>query len=161
MIQPTEFALSRALDTTDLEILRVLQQNARIATAEIARHVGLTAPAVFQRIRKLEDLGAIRGYTTVMDSRMLGYGLVAFIMIRTADGGRTADTIEPLLEIPEIQEIHRVVGEDCFFVKVRVEDTDALANLLDNRIQPIPSVASTKTTIVLHTAKETHNLPLP
>jgi len=149
-----------SLDETDRAILRILQDNARIANAEIARQVGLTPSAIYQRIRKLEDNGIIRGYTTLTDARRLGYSLVAYIMIRTSEGARTAQTIEPLLQIPAVQEVHRVVGEDCFFVKVRVADTDALAHLLDEQIQPIPTVASTKTTIVLHTAKESLALPL-
>lgn len=149
-----------ALDDIDRMILRTLQENARVSNAEIARQVGLTPSAIFQRIRKLEESGIIRGYTTLTDARRLGYGLVAFIMVRTSDSARTTQTIEPLLKIPAVQEIHRVVGEDCFFVKVRVADTDALAHLLDEQIQPIPSVASTKTTIVLHTAKESLALPM-
>ena len=149
-----------ALDEMDRQILRILQQDARTSNAEIARRVGLTSSAIFQRIRKLEESGTIRGYTTLTDARRLGYGLVAFIMVRTGESVRTSDTIEPLLGIPEVQEIHRVVGEDCFLVKVRVADTDALAHLLDDRIQPIPSVASTRTTIVLQTARETQDLPI-
>jgi Lrp/AsnC family leucine-responsive transcriptional regulator len=149
-----------AIDETDRAILDLLQQNARTSNAEIARQVGLTAPAIFQRIRKLEESGVIQGYTVRTDARRLGFGLVAYIMIRTGEGARTAQTIEPLLRIPAVQEIHRVIGDDCFFVKVRVADTDALARLLDDQIQPIPSVASTRTTIVLHTAKESLNLPL-
>jgi Lrp/AsnC family leucine-responsive transcriptional regulator len=153
-------AASESVDAIDRAILAILQENARTSNAEIARQVGLTAPAIFQRIRKLEENGVIQGYTVRTDARRLGFGLVAFIMIRTGEGARTADTIEPLLRIPAVQEIHRVVGEDCFFVKVRVADTDALAQLLDNQIQPIASIASTRTTIVLHTARESLGLPL-
>jgi Lrp/AsnC family leucine-responsive transcriptional regulator len=149
------------IDPVDYDILRALQDNARTSNAEIARQIGLTPSAVFQRIRKLEENGIIRGYTAQLDPRALGFGLVAFVMVRTGDGGRTCDTIAPLLDIPEVQEVHRVVGEDCFFVKVRVRDTDALARLLDDRIQTIPSVSSTRTAIVLNTARESLALPLP
>ena len=148
------------LDPVDREILNALQANARTPVAEIARQVNLTASAVSQRVRKLEDSGVITGYTATLNPKLLGFGLVAFIMVRTRDGGRTSDTITPLLRIPEVQEVHRVVGEDCFFVKVRVLDTDALASLLDDHIQTIPTVASTKTVIVLNTARETLAIPL-
>ena len=164
MSQPAQLLtlspLADDIDDTDRAILRILQDNARTSNAEIARQVGLTASAIYQRIRKLEESGVIRGYTTLTDARKLGHGLVAYIMIGTSEGARTAQTIEPLLKIPAIQEIHRVVGEDCFFVKVRVADTDALARLLDDQIQPIPSIASTRTTIVLHTAKESLAVPM-
>lgn len=148
------------IDDTDRAILRIIQENARTSNAEIARQVGLAPSAIFQRIRKLEDTGVIVGYTARLDPRAVGYALVAFVMIQTGEGAHAVDIATQLGAIPEVQEVHRVVGEDCFFVKVRVRDTDALGQLLDERIQRIPSVANTRTTIVLRTAKETTQLPL-
>lgn len=141
-------------DELDIEILRLLQENARTANAEIARRVGLAPSAVFQRIRKLEEQGIISGYHAALDPIAIGQGLLAFIMVRTAEGARARETAGILAGIPEVLEVHRVVGEDCFFLKVRVGDTDALGRLLDETIQPLPAVASTRTTIVLSTAKE-------
>jgi Lrp/AsnC family leucine-responsive transcriptional regulator len=149
------------VDEIDLSILALLQEDARISNAEIARRVGLAPSAIFQRIRKLEDSGHIRGYTAKLDPKKLGYGLTAFVRIQTRAGAQAPEVTRDLAAIPEVTEIHRVVGEDCFFLKVRVADTDALENLLDHYIQPIPSVASTKTTIVLSTGKETLAVPLP
>lgn len=143
------------LDDIDHRILRLLQENARTSNAEIARRVGLAPSAIFQRIRKLEEGGVILGYEARVNARALGAGLVAFVRIQTGEGARAPEITGHLAGFPEVQEIHRVVGEDCFFVKVRVRDTDALARLLDTRIQPVPGVASTKTTIVLTTSKET------
>ena len=141
-------------DNTDLQILRLLQGNARISNAEIARRIGLAPSAVFQRIRKLEDQAVISGYHARLSPEALGHGLLAFITIQTAEGARARETAEMLAAIPEVLEVHRVVGEDCFFLKVRVRDTDALGVLLDEKIQPLPAVASTRTTIVLSTAKD-------
>lgn len=149
-----------SLDDKDREILRLLQENARIPNAEIARRIDMAPSAVFQRIRKLEEAGIITGYEAQLDPRALGYGLVAFVRVQTGEGARAPDIIAALNAFPMVQEVHRVVGEDCFFVKVRVEDTHVLAELLDRHIQVIPGVASTKTTIVLTTAKETRRLPL-
>lgn len=148
------------IDDIDRAILLLLQENARIANAEIARQVGLAPSAIFQRIRKLEETGIIEGYTTRLAPRSLGFGLVAFVMIQTGENAVAAEVTRTLCAIPEVQEVHRVVGEDCFFVKVRVRDTDALGKLLDDQIQPIPAVATTRTTIVLKTGKETLGLPL-
>lgn len=148
------------LDDKDRAILALLQENARIANAEIARRIELAPSAVFQRIRKLEDAGIIQGYEARLDPRALGHGLVAFVRVQTGEGAHAPEIIAALDRLPMVQEIHRVVGEDCFFVKVRVEDTHVLAELLDEHIQLIPGVASTKTTIVLTTAKETRELPL-
>jgi Lrp/AsnC family leucine-responsive transcriptional regulator len=148
------------IDATDRAILRILQESARTSNAEIARRVGLAPSAIFQRVRKLEEQGIIEGYNARLHPRALGYGLVAFVMIQTGDQARTVDTARVLTAIPEVQEVHRVVGEDCFLVKVRVKDTDDLGRLLEDEIQPIQSVASTRTTIVVKTAKETYSLPL-
>lgn len=155
MIQPLA-----SLDEIDLRILRALQEEGRISNAEIARRLDMAASAIYERIRKLEERGVIRGYTALLDPRALGYGLVAFVRIQTGEGAQLSDTAPALSALPEVQEAHRVVGEDCFFVKVRVRDTDDLARLLDEEIQCLPFVASTKTTIVLNTTKETTRLPL-
>lgn len=141
------------IDDIDRRILELLQADARIANAAIARDVGLAPSAVFQRIRKLESSGVIRGYHAHLDATRLGQGLMAFIAVQTGEGARARETAEMLAAIPEVLEVHRVVGEDCFFLKVRVLDAEALGALLDEKIQRLPPVASTRTTIVLSTAK--------
>lgn len=148
------------LDATDLEILALLQEDGRIPNAEIARRLDMAASAIYSRVQKLEEKGVIRGYAALLDPKALGYDLVAFIRIQSAEGARPDDFVEPLSSMAEVQEVHRVVGEDCFFLKVRVADTDALATLLDERIARLPAVASTRTTIALSTAKESTSLPL-
>jgi Lrp/AsnC family transcriptional regulator, leucine-responsive regulatory protein len=141
-------------DEIDLRILQLLRDDARIANAAIARAVGLAPSAVFQRIRKLEAEGIILGYTARLDPASLDQGLLAFVSVQTGEGARAAETAAMLGEIPEVLEVHRVVGDDCFFLKVRVRDTTALGALLDEKIQPLPPVASTRTTIVLCTSKD-------
>ena len=148
------------IDPTDRKILALLQENARIPAAEIGRRIRLAASAVHQRIRKLEESGVIQGYEARIEARAVGRGLVAFVRVRTGKGARAPEITRELTDLPEVQEVHRVVGEDCFFVKLRVKDTHALAEILDHRIQLIPNVAATHTTIVLTTAKETPWLPL-
>lgn len=148
------------LDSTDREILNLLQSNARMSNAEIARRVGMAASAVHQRVRKLEERGVVRGYGSRLNARALGYGLVAFVMVQTRSNAAEHDTGGLIAAMPEVQEVHRVVGEDCFIVKVRVRDTDELAELLEHRLQRIPSIATTRTTIVVKTLKESAELPL-
>jgi Lrp/AsnC family transcriptional regulator, leucine-responsive regulatory protein len=148
------------IDRTDRRILALLQEDARISNAEIARRVDLAPSAIFQRIRKLEQLDIIRGYTAELNARALGFGLVAFVRIQTASGASAPEITRQLAAIPEVCEIHRVVGEDCFFLKVRVADPEALEELLDHKIQPVPAVAATRTTIVLSTGKESHGVPI-
>ncbi len=142
------------LDHIDLRILQLLRRDARMANAAIARDVELAPSAVFQRIRKLENEGVIQGYHARLDPAALDQGLLAFITVQTGEGARARETAELLASVPEVLEVHRVVGDDCFFMKVRVRDTQALGALLDEKIQTLPPVASTRTTIVLSTAKD-------
>lgn len=150
------------LDDIDLRILSLLQDDARMSNAAIARDVGLAPSAVFQRIRKLEGEGIIQGYHARLNPDALGQGLLAFVSVQTGEGARAKETADMLTGIPEVLEVHRVVGDDCFFLKIRVRDTGALGVLLDEKIQRLPPVASTRTTIVLSTAKYSHpSVPEP
>ena len=81
-------------------------------------------------------------------------------MVQTRDNASSVDTAGLIAELPEVVEVHRVVGEDCFIVKARVRDTDHLAELLEHRLQPIRSIASTRTTIVVKTVKDRDDLPM-
>ena len=147
-------------DDVDRRILEMLQEDGRISNAEVARRIGMAPSAILERIRKLERRDIIRGYEARLDPRALGYGLVAFVNITAATMGRAGDILEELSAIQEVQEAHLVVGEDCFLVKIRVPDTDALADLLQEKIQSRDWVDSTRTTIVLKTAKESLRVPV-
>jgi len=147
-------------DDMDRDILAILQENARTSNAEIARKVGLAPSAVFERIRKLEERGVIAGYAVQVDPRAADLGLLAFIFVRSDDDHGEDAAADVLAALPEVQEVHQVAGEDCFLVKVRVRDTEALGALLRDRVKCIPSVRATRTTIVLNTVKETARLPL-
>jgi Lrp/AsnC family leucine-responsive transcriptional regulator len=148
-------------DPIDLKILDALQRDARIANVELARQVKMAPSAVLERVRKLEERGLIQGYEARLDAKALGLGLAAFVFVRTDERTGSDATSKALAAIPEIQEIHDVAGEDCFLVKVRALDTEALGRVLRDRIGAIPSIRSTRTTIVLQTLKETATIPLP
>ena len=149
------------IDSTDRTILMLLQENARISNAEIARRVERVPSAVFERIRKLEARGLIRGYEARLSPKDLGFGLVAFIYVRGEERVGSMETGELLAKIPEVQEVHHIAGEDCYLLKVRTADTDALGRLLRDKIGPLEQVRSTRTTIVLTTIKESGQLPIP
>jgi Lrp/AsnC family leucine-responsive transcriptional regulator len=148
------------INDLDRQILTILQGNARTSNAEIARQVGLAPSAVFERIRKLEERGAVRGYAARIDPHAVGLPLVAFTFVRSNDRPGGIQTAEKLAEIPEVLEVHHVAGEDCFLVKVRAADTEALGRLLRERLGKIGTITSTRTTIVLETVKETSELPI-
>ena len=149
------------INDLDAQILTILQRNARVSNAEIARQVGVAPSAVFERIRKLEERGVIRGYSAQIDPHAVGLGLVAYTFVRSNDRPGGIRTAKLLAEIPEVLEVHHVAGEDCFLVKVRAADTEALGRLLRERLGKISTISSTRTTIVLESVKETSELPIP
>ena len=148
------------INEIDKQILKILQENARTPNAEIARQVGMAPSAILERIRKLEERGVIQGYGVRLNGRALGLGLLAFVLVRTDELSVEDDAAQQLARMPEVLEVHHIAGEDCFLVKVRTADTEALGQLLREQIGAIESVRSTRTTIVLHTAKETEALPI-
>jgi Lrp/AsnC family leucine-responsive transcriptional regulator len=149
------------IDPTDIEILKILQENSRTSNAEIARRVGMAPSGIFERLRKLEEKGVIREYAARLDSRQLGYDVVAFVFVTTDVRVQGVPAGRQLAAIPEVQEVHHVAGEDCYLLKVRAATTEALGLLLREQIAVIPSVRSTRTVIVLDTLKETTALALP
>lgn len=149
------------IDEIDRKILEALQAEARISNAELARQVGMAPSAILERVRKLEERGMILGYSARLGPKPLGAGLVAFVAVRAEERMGAPETAARLAELPEIQEVHHIAGEDCFLAKVRVADVEALGKLLRERIGSIPTVRSTKTTIVLETVKETSAVPIP
>ncbi len=149
------------LDSTDLTILGLLQQNARTSNADIARRLAMAPSAILDRIRKLEQRGVIQGYLTRIAPAAVGLGLTAFILVRTEERIGTAAIGQQLARIPEVLEVHHVAGEDCYLVKVRVRDTEDLSWLLRERFGRLKGVRNTRSTIVLSTVKESQALPLP
>jgi len=146
------------INEIDTKILNIIQKDARIANAEIARQVGLAPSAVLERIRKLEERGVIRGYAAEIDATQIGFGLTAFVFVKTNECGDGTDKV--LAKIPEVLEVHDVAGEDSYLLKVRAKNTEELAKLLREKLKAVPNVISTRTTVVLQTIKETTALPL-
>ncbi len=148
------------LDSISLEILRILQEKARIPNVEVSRQIGLAPSAVLERIRKLERQGVIDGYEVRLNPERFLRSQVAFIYVQTK-ATESEEVGKKLCLLPDIQEVHFVSGRDCYLVKARVADTAALAHLLQEEITTIPGVVSTATETVLTTIKETARFPLP
>jgi len=141
------------LDRTDRRILELLQRDARMTNVAIASEVGLTAPSVFERIRKLEQRGVIKGYTVQVDPAALGRVLTAFIRITLADGDDYAAGEDALRADPDVLECYHVAGEDCFILKTMVRSPADLDALL-RRIKAQTTVQRTVTMIAISTLKE-------
>ncbi|MGE5177085.1 MAG: Lrp/AsnC family transcriptional regulator [Hyphomicrobiales bacterium] len=149
------------IDDIDSKLVKLLQKDARASQAALARRVGIAPSAVLARLRKLERRGVIRGYETRLDPAAFGAALVAFVFVHAEERVGGLETGRRIARFPEVQEVHQIAGEDCYLVKVRVPDTEALGRLLRESIGALPAVRSTRTTIVLSSVKETALLALP
>ncbi|WP_153799876.1 Lrp/AsnC family transcriptional regulator [Foetidibacter luteolus] len=147
------------LDNIDLQILELMQNNARISNADLARELNMAASAVLERVKKLEQKKVILRYNAAISPQAVNQKLLAFIFIKSQEGFTcSTNTADALSALPEVQEVHHIAGEDCFLVKVRTEDSASLMALMRNSLKQIPGILSTKTTIVLETVKEQQQL---
>jgi Lrp/AsnC family transcriptional regulator, leucine-responsive regulatory protein len=119
-----------AADPVNLSILRALREEPRLTMAELGRRVGLSSPAVTERVRRLEEAGAIRGFFIDINPVALGLPVAAYVRIRP-NPGQVPKIAELAQDIPEVAECHRVTGEDCFILKVYLPSLDQLDRLLD------------------------------
>ena len=148
------------IDDMDRKILKILQDNARTPNSEIAEKIGMAPSATYERVRKLERKGIIKGYEVRLDSEKLGAGLIAFVAVKTGELAGEALAGPDLVKIPEVQEVYNVAGEDCYFLKIRARNTADLNRLIREKIGRVQSVKSTRTTIVLEIHKETSRIVL-
>jgi|ERR1700754_2658623 len=142
------------LNPIDYKILDLLQRNARITQSEIASSVGLSQPAVAERMRKLEQEGIITAYAARVDSRKLGKDITAFIGVRIEHPRHNKEFSKRMLSHKDVLECHRVTGSDSYLLKVVTENTESLDLLLSESLRVIPGVTRTHTTIVMSSVKE-------
>jgi Lrp/AsnC family transcriptional regulator, leucine-responsive regulatory protein len=139
------------LDELDRAIIALLLADGRTPAAQIAEQVGLSRPAVADRLEKLERLGVIRGTTVVVDPTLLGRTITAFVAARGATLSAAASKkFRELMRREEILEVHTVAGDDCYLLKVRAESIGAL-NTLVQQLSAAPLSLATRTTIVMET----------
>jgi Lrp/AsnC family leucine-responsive transcriptional regulator len=118
------------LDPTNLRLIAELQADARLSIAELGRRIGLSPPAVAERMARLEEEGVITGYHAAVDPRALGYELGAILRIRPAP--RQIATVADLArDTPQVVECHRITGEDCFLIRLEVRSVAELEDVID------------------------------
>lgn len=139
--------VSHLLDQIGWHILQELQENARIPFAELGRRVGLSTPAVAERVRNMEDAGIIRSYRAEVDPKACGYNVSAFIRVNVA-GDKLQHFVELARTRPEVLECHRVTGAESFILKMVVTDMNHLESAIDSLM---PYVATT-TSMILSSA---------
>ena len=119
-----------AVDATNCRLLEELQADARLTMAELGRRVGLSAPAVTERVQRLEQDGVIEGYRARLSPRALGFALSAILRVRPAPR-ELRKVAELARETPEVVECHRITGDDCYFMKLHVRDVEHLEEVID------------------------------
>ncbi len=139
-------------DAKDWQLLETLQQDARQGYAELGRKVGLSAPAVAERVKRMEEAGVIVGYRAVVNPRKLGYEIDAMIRLR-CDGGICSRVGVLVADIPEVLDCRRLAGEDSALLRVVAMSINHLETVLDRLLKIHPSI-STTTLVVLQTPHE-------
>ncbi len=136
--------LERILDPLGQKLLRALQENARLSYSELGRQLGLSAPAVADRVRKMEEAGVITGFHAEVNPALLGYGVVAYISLTTPTD-KYPRVLELAQRLPEIRECHHVTGSEAFILKVLATSIPHLESV----IAQLSSFGATSTSIVL------------
>jgi len=143
-------------DDKNLILLRLLEKNPRTPISQLARRIGMSNPAVKERILRLEESGILAGYRLDLNPKELGYDVTAFVRIRPLPG-RLSKVAELAQTIPEVTECHRVTGEDCFILKVFLKEISNLDRVLDKFL----AHGQTTTSIVQSSPVPPRGLPLP
>lgn len=124
------------IDSIDWQLVHALQENARLSFSELARRVSLTPPAVSARVRRLEEVGVLRGYHADVDPARAGYPITAVIRIAVPSGSHCTTLLASLAQVPEVHEAYRVTGTDSAVVRAQVATSDHLEDLID-RLAPL------------------------
>lgn len=148
-----------APDDMDIRILGLLQDDCRTPLARIGEHVGLSAPAVLERIKKLEAAGVISGYHAIVDGRRIGLDVTAFIGVITSEPESITSFEQQVTALEDVLECHHVTGAFTFLLKVKTANTSSLERLI-SQIRAIDGVGRTETTVVLSTHIERVQLGL-
>ena len=144
------------LDARNVQILALLVDDPRKSVSELARGVGMSAPATRERIQRLQEAGVIGGCRLELDPAALGYPIAAFIRVRPMPG-KLPKIAELAVSLPQVVECHRITGEDCFILKVGLDSLDNLDVILDQFLV----YGQTTTSIVQSTPVPPRHLPLP
>jgi Lrp/AsnC family leucine-responsive transcriptional regulator len=148
------------MDDVSLNILKILQEKARIPNVDVARQIGMAPSAVLERIRKLEKQGYIDGYEVRLNPRRFRRTLVCFIHVFVAPNVNHQDISSQLSTLEAAQEVHFITGEDSYLVKTRVAGLKELNDLIQNQIGAFAGVRATRSFIVTATMKETARIPI-
>lgn len=146
------------LDDFDRDILTILQKDCRMTIKEISSKINLTTTPIFERIKKMEKAGLIKQYVALLDQKMLGKNLSAFIDISIKDHSKDAidDFINGVIKHKEVMECHHVTGESDFLLKVLVADVEEYNQFVLNKLSTVSNIGKVETRFSLSVRKDTH-----
>jgi Lrp/AsnC family leucine-responsive transcriptional regulator len=147
------------LDDLDIKVLKTLQKEGRTKRNELAEAVGMSIPAISERLHKLEERKIIQGYYAKLNRKAFGYDIMAYILVMMDSSKHYKSLISHVEKLPQILECHSVLGEGSHLLKAISKNSEALEKLL-SEIQAWPGVTATKTTFVLSTLKETTEIDI-
>lgn len=151
------------MDNTDKKILKILQNNARTTNADIAKELKMAPSASLERLRKLENPkegSIIEGYQAIINPKSINLELLAFITVKTGSANWTDDIGKQLAKIANIEEIHEILGEDSYLVKIRTKDINELSSILKREIANIDGIIQTSTVMVTNSVKKNSGLKI-
>jgi len=151
-----------AIDNTDIKILQILQSDGRITNAKLASEIGISPPAMLERVKRLEASGLIDKYVAILDHRKTGFGLLAIIMVSLSlhQISNLQNVKERLIILPEVLECYQLTGDVDFLLKVAIKDMNSYTAFVNNKLSGIPGIQNIKTSFVLDTLKSTTALHL-
>lgn len=147
------------MDDVDVSIVELLQEDCKRSLADIGERVGLSAPSVIERIRKLEAQGVIRGYTVLVDARRVGLDVAAFIGVTINFPKKIASFEREVRKMAEVLECHHITGDHTLLLKIRTQNTATLEQVI-SRLRSIDGVDRTHTMVVLSTLTESGPIPM-
>jgi len=150
------------LDETDIIILTTLQEDGRITNSRLAQKVGLSPPAVLERVRRLESSGVIKKYVALLDHEQAGFGVETMVMVCLSHHQISSlrEVKERLTKMEEVLECYQLTGEIDFLLKVAVKDMHSYTDFVNNKLSGIPGIQNVKTSFVLETLKSNTALKL-
>lgn len=144
----------------DMKIMSLLMVNARSTWSQLASSLGMSGPAIADRVHRLEKKGIIKGYTAIIEPELVGYEMTAFITLSISKKSHREGFLAHIKELPEVQECHHVAGEDDYMLKVRCKDAKDLDRLISQELRELRGINNTRTMIALNTHKETSVIPM-
>ena len=151
------------IDSTDKKILTILQDNGRITNSRLAQEIGLSPPAVLERVRRLESSGVIDKYVAVLDRKKAGFEIQTIVMVCLSHHQIQSleNVIKRLTSMEEVLECYQLTGEVDFLLKVVVKDMESYTNFVNNKLSGIPGIQNVKTSFILETKKNSTSLRFP